>query len=188
MKRLKNKSKKKKGTSDIEDDTALWKAVTETVEPLKGRPPPLQEIGAQPTPPKRVRVQVPPPPKMSIPVAPLPELSHGFQPGLDKATAKRLRRGKVEIEGRIDLHGMTQDEARPALERFIETSWYAGRREVLVITGKGTRADGSIGVLRQMVPMWLNQSPNRSRVTAFTHAAAKDGGEGALYVRIKRRP
>jgi DNA-nicking Smr family endonuclease len=82
---------------------------------------------------------------------------------------------------------MTQDEARPALERFIEAAWRNGKREVLVITGKGTRADGSIGVLRQAVPLWLNASPNRARVTAFTHAAVKDGGEGALYVRIKRR-
>lgn len=194
MKRLKDKSKKKKGASEPEDDKALWKAVTETVEPLKGRTPPLQEIGAQaspPKPPKPVKLKptdqrvIPPPLPITPPV--LPELSHGFQPGLDKATAKRLRRGKVEIEGRIDLHGMTQDEARPALERFIEAAWRAGKREVLVITGKGTRADGSIGVLRQRVPMWLNAQPNRARVTAFIHAAAKDGGEGALYVRIKRR-
>ena len=58
---------------------------------------------------------------------------------------------------------------------------------MLVITGKSTRADGSIGVLRQAVPGGLNEAPNRARVTAFTFAAAKDGGEGALYVRIKRR-
>lgn len=185
MKTPKDKPKKKK-RGPPEDDAALWRAVTETVEPLKGREPPPQETGAEPAPPKRipVRPMAPPPPPAA---KPLPALSHDSQPGLDKATAKRLRRGKVEIEGRIDLHGMTQDAARPALERFLESAWRAGKREVLVITGKGTRADGSIGVLRQAVPRWLNESPNRARVVAFTFAAPKDGGEGALYVRLKRR-
>ena len=198
----KNKVKKKKGAFPPEDDQALWQAVTKTVRPLKKRPPlpptlapslaaslspeGLPEATAKPAPRKRaVGLGSPPPP---VPPAALPPLEHGSQPGLDKATAKRLRRGQVQIEGRIDLHGMVQDEARPALERFIESAWREGKREVLVITGKGTRADGSIGVLRQAVPRWLNEIPNRSRITAFTHAAAKDGGEGALYVRIKRRP
>lgn len=195
MKPPKAKAKKKKGLPQVEDDKALWKAVTETVEPLKGRDflfqefTQLQEAGAlpPPLPPKRVKVRAQPTPPPPAPAKPLPELRHGSQPGLDKATAKRLRRGKVEIEARIDLHGMTQDAARPALERFIEAAWRNGKREVLVITGKGTRADGSIGILRQAVPQWLNAPPNRARVTAFVHAAAKDGGEGALYVRIKRR-
>ena len=203
MKKPKAKTKKTKGASGLEDDKALWKAVTETVEPLTGRETLFvdalddmrDDMGsdgeALTPPPKRagVRARPAPPPAMPPgPRQPLPELAHGSQPGLDKATAKRLRRGKVEIEGRIDLHGMTQDEARPALERFIEAAWRNDKREVLVITGKGTRADGSIGVLRQAVPQWLNAQPNRARITAFTHAAAKDGGEGALYVRIKRRP
>lgn len=169
----------------------LWRKVTETVTPLKGReaPPTDEDAAAEPTlakKPKRVAVRprAEPPPQDK----PLPELSHGFQPGLDKATEKRLKRGRVVIEGRIDLHGMVQDEARPALERFIESAWRQGKREVLVITGKGTRADGSVGVLRQMVPVWLNQAPNRARITAFRYAVAKDGGEGALYVRLKKRP
>lgn len=193
------KTKKKKGASTLEDDHALWQAVTKTVRPLKKRPPlppslapsllleGLPEANAKPAPRKRAIGLLSPPPPVPVPPAALPPLEHGSQPGLDKATAKRLRRGQVHIEGRIDLHGMVQDEARPALERFIESAWYEGKREVLVITGKGTRADGSIGVLRQAVPRWLNEIPNRSRITAFTHAAAKDGGEGALYVRIKRR-
>lgn len=195
MKPLKAKAKKKKDASSVEDDKALWQAVTETVEPLKGRDflfqefTQLQEVGVlpPPLPAKQMRVRAQPAPPPPPAKKPLPELSHGSQPGLDKATAKRLRRGKVEIEGRIDLHGMTQGDARPALERFIEAAWRNGKREVLVITGKGTRADGSIGILRQAVPQWLNAQPNRERVTAFVHAAAKDGGEGALYVRIKRR-
>jgi len=185
MKKPRDKAKKR-GKSPPDDDAALWRAVTETVEPLKGREPPPAETGALAPPPRRPRLAPPVHPEALPAPKPLPELSHDFQPGLDKATAKRLRRGKAAIEGRIDLHGMTQDEARPALEAFIEHAWRTGKREVLVITGKGTRADGSIGVLRQMVPQWLNQAPNRVRVTAFTHAAAKDGGQGALYVRLKK--
>lgn len=198
MKRIKNKSKKKKGASDEKDDATLWRAVTKTVEPLKDRDAlfmdldlPDAEIGDTPMVPKSIAKYVairPRPPAPPTPKQPLPELSHGSQPGLDKATAKRLRRGKTQLSGRIDLHGMTQAEARPALERFLDAAWRDNKREVLVITGKGTRADGSIGVLRQAVPGWLNMAPNRARITAFTHAAAKDGGEGALYVRIKRRP
>lgn len=185
MKTAKNKSKKKKGAPD--DDVALWQAVTSTVEPLEGRDVPLADIGAVPPPPKPMKRQAVQPPPAPLPKEPLPELSHGNQPGLDKSTAKRLRRGKAQIEARLDLHGMTQNEARPALEDFIERAWYSGKREVLVITGKGTRADGTVGVLRQAVPGWLNATTNRNRISAFTHAAAKDGGEGALYVRIKRR-
>jgi len=185
MKTAKDKSKQKKGVPD--NDTALWQAVTSTVEPLQGRDVPLADIDAVPPPPKPVGRQAVQPPAAPLPKIPLPELSHGNQPGLDKSTAKRLRRGKAQIEARLDLHGMTQNEARPALEDFIERAWVSGKREVLVITGKGTRADGSIGVLRQAVPGWLNAPINRNRISAFTHAAAKDGGEGALYVRIKRR-
>ncbi|PHS78975.1 MAG: hypothetical protein COB59_04390 [Rhodospirillaceae bacterium] len=181
----KKRTRKKKAETPAED-AALWTAVTKTVDPLPGRDVPPDKIDAKPLPPKyaliRRRETVP-----MIPKAPLPELSHGNQPGLDKSTAKRLRRGKVQITARLDLHGMTQNEARPALADFIDRAWYAGKREVLVITGKGTRADGAVGVLRQAVPRWLNEAENRLRITAFTHASAKDGGEGALYIRLKKR-
>ncbi len=181
----------------------LWAGVTDSVRPMQDRetlPPGMSEtpkgLGAKPSAggpdtgpdtgpdagPNRTRAQTPPPP----PLKPLPELSHGNQPGLDKATAKRLARGKVSIEARLDLHGMTQHQAHTALEDFIERTQRQGKREVIVVTGKGTRMDGAIGVLRQMVPEWLNRPPNRARIVAFTYAAAKDGGEGALYVRLKK--
>lgn len=182
---IKKRTRKKKAETSAED-AALWTAVTETVDPLQGRDVPPAKIDAKPPPPNRQLIRR----RETLPMvskAPLPELSHGHQPGLDKSTAKRLRRGKVQITARLDLHGMTQNEARPALADFIDRAWYAGKREVLVITGKGTRADGSVGVLRQAVPRWLNESANRSRITAFTHASAKDGGEGALYIRLKKR-
>lgn len=117
----------------------------------------------------------------------LPELSHGNQVGLDKSTSKKLKKGQQPIEGRMDLHGMTQEQAHRALNAFIQGSHGAAKRCVLVITGKGLKQDGSVGVLRAAVPRWLNQPPNRERVLAFSYATPKDGGEGALYVMLKRK-
>ena len=92
-----------------------------------------------------------------------------------------MRRGKVAIEARIDLHGMTQAEAHDALEDFIFDCQASGRRSVLVITGKGVAGEG---ILRAAVPKWLNE--HRRIVRGFSHATPKDGGEGALYVLLKR--
>ncbi len=92
----------------------------------------------------------------------------------------------MKIGARIDLHGHTQEEAYRALCAFIASSRAAGRRCVLVVTGKGSRPDGTTGVLRQSVPRWLNMAPLREKVLSFTHARPKDGGEGALYVLLKR--
>lgn len=114
-------------------------------------------------------------------------LTHGDAPGLDRRTKLRLRRGRVMIEARLDLHGMTQDSAREALFRFLERAYMGGKKTVLVVTGKGLRADGRIGVLRQAVPRWLNELPARQWVHAFDHAAPRDGGEGALYIVMRRR-
>ena len=116
-----------------------------------------------------------------------PALTHGNAPGLDKRTQMRLKRGQLSVEARIDLHGMTQAEAHHALERFLGSAQDAGRRTVLVITGKGFKPGGGIGVLKQTVPKWLNEQPNRDRIRGFSHAAPRDGGEGALYVMLKRK-
>lgn len=86
----------------------------------------------------------------------------------------------------MDLHRMTQAEAHGALTGFLAASQLAGRRCVLVITGKGYGTDGAVGVLKTNVPRWLNDPPNRERVLAFAFAAGRDGGEGALYVLLRR--
>ena len=133
----------------------------------------------------------PPPPsppkaksKAPTPPSPLePDLSHGEAPGLDRRMQTKMRRGQVDIEARIDLHGMTQAQAHRELGGFLFDQQAIGRRSVLVITGKGA---GGEGVLREAVPRWLNEGDNRRMVRAFSHAAPKDGGEGALYVLLKR--
>ena len=114
-----------------------------------------------------------------------PDLTHGRAPGLDRRTQTRMRRGQIDIEARIDLHGMTQEQAHRALHAFLKGSRDADRRAVLVITGKG-RGSGE-GVLRDAVPRWLNEDSIRPMIRAFSHAAPKHGGQGALYVLLKRR-
>ncbi|MFD2235746.1 Smr/MutS family protein, partial [Phaeospirillum tilakii] len=132
-------------------------------------------------PPRRPSAGAPAPRR---PAAGLPTLGHGHTPGLDRRSAERLKRGEMAIDGALDLHGMTQDAAHAALDGAIERAWAAGRRMLLVVTGKGAHGDG---VLRRQVPRWLNQSPLRERILGFCHARAHHGGDGALYVLIRRR-
>jgi len=184
-------------SEDVSDDD-LWSHVAAGVAPLGGRnknrtpdvetgPLPVQKAvngsGRKSPASRAVVVGLNDPKKRTV----LPDLSHGNQPGLDKSTAKRLKKGNQRIEGRMDLHGLTQEQAHRALNAFIDGSYGATKRCVLVITGKGLKQDGSVGVLRSAVPRWLNQPPNRERVLAFSYATPKDGGEGALYVMLKRK-
>jgi len=104
--------------------------------------------------------------------------------GLDRRSVQRLRRGERPIEARLDLHGMTQEEAHRALAGFIARAWSGDRRTLLVITGKGGARGG---VLRGAVPRWLGEAPNAGRVLAVAPAQPKDGGAGALYVLLRRR-
>jgi DNA-nicking Smr family endonuclease len=111
---------------------------------------------------------------------------------MDRKAFDRLRRGKLKPEARLDLHGMTLDQARPALTRFLMSSHAQGRRLVLVITGKGKSADdaGPIparrGLLRHNVPAWLQQPPLAQIVLQVTQAHLRHGGSGALYVYLRR--
>ena len=132
-----------------------------------------------------LRTEPPPAPKTNGPVP------------LDRRTADKLRRGRLPIEARLDLHGMTQERARAALARFIEATSADGMRALLVITGKGGRGKGSadpggrdageIGVLRREVPRWLAEAPFRGRVLSIEEAAIQHGGAGALYVLLRRQ-
>ena len=100
----------------------------------------------------------------------------------------RMKRGKIRIEGRLDLHGYSQETARQALVKFINEAFGSGKRFVLVVTGKGlhTKNIERKGVLQKMVPIWLNEAPTRNQIISFSYAIQSDGGEGALYVLLKR--
>ncbi len=177
----------------------LWTHVTKDVTPSDAdnttfvaalEQPSDHKMGIKKRSPK-VRAKLPPPELPELNGSPGPSSPPSLSPGqtdmMDKRTARRLKRGQLGIDARLDLHGHVQATAHRALESFLERSFYEGHRTVLVITGKGNRGTGQVGVLKEAVPRWLNQMPIRDWVTGFSYAAVKDGGDGALYIRIKRR-
>ncbi len=178
-----------------EEERALWELIAKTATPLKRRrkSEPKLALGTPPEKPA-VRSAKPKtkssPPKAPAPVAPPParphELSHGMSVGIDKRQAERFRRGKTPIEGKIDLHGRTQQEAHDDLHHFVARAHASGKRMVLVITGKGITG-AKTGVLRENVPRWLNEPSLRRHVLAFDYAEPQHGGQGALYVLLKRK-
>lgn len=186
-----------KGPAPGEDDAALWRMVTRDVKPI-GRAnavrPPADSADAIDETPKAAKKTSGEAPRRGAPsrpparpsAAPPSPLSHGQAAGVDRRTLDRLRRGQLAIEAEIDLHGYRQDEAHGALTRFIAGQAGAGRRCVRVVTGRGVARDGG-GVLKSAVPGWLNEPPLRDSVLAFAHARPADGGDGALYVLLRRR-
>jgi DNA-nicking Smr family endonuclease len=194
------------------EDEALWDYTASSLKPLrekKGRHHP-SVTDPDETPPfapkaksgKKHGVDAPPataksPAKPAAPAParspPAPELN-----AFDRKAARKLRQGQLDIEARIDLHGMRQHEAHLALRRFLLSCYSRGLRWVLVITGKGgpqRRRDddwddvgyGSRerGVLRKNVPMWLAEPELRAVVVSFKSASIPHGGEGALYIQLR---
>lgn len=161
------------------EDLRLWAKVAETVTPRPGRVVPKVETPAEPIAAK---------PAVLPPVAETPHVRRraGAKPPPDLIEPRRHRRLVRErdvIEARIDLHGMTWDAARAALESFLRRAAVQGHRAVLVITGKGRLGDG---ILRRAVPDWLAAPGLRELVAGVSPAARRHGGEGALYVALKR--
>jgi len=168
------------------EERALWRASMRDVTPLAPAP------RAAPTDRDASDLDALPPPAAPAeapraPRPPLPPLAPGAAPGIDRATAEKLRRGRLPIEARLDLHGMTEAEAHRALLAFVLGAWRRDLRSLLVITGKGGRAPGSPGVLKRAVPRWLNEAALRPAVLAFAAAQPRDGGAGALYLLLRRR-
>ena len=171
-----------------EDDRRVWQQVAETVKPLPVSfdTATFTEILDSPrlgVAPVRALPTVMPAMMRSKPVTPLPELAVGVMPGLDKRLAERVKRGVLATDGRIDLHGMTREQAQNRLIHFIARSYDHGLRKILGSTGKG-QAGG--GVLKTEVPRGLNLPVLRSKILGFSYAQPKDGGDGALYVLLKR--
>jgi DNA-nicking Smr family endonuclease len=177
-----------------EDEHTLWRDVTRSIAPLKRRRAasapdvaPPSEVPGKLTKKfdKPFRVDAPaqrkaPPKSSPPPLAPI-----------DRRTRLRIARGAEAIEARLDLHGRTQSEAHGALLRFLRRAQADGARTVLVITGKGSRkSERDIsrehGVLRRQVPHWLALPEFRVFVLGVEDAHVSHGGEGALYVRVRR--
>jgi DNA-nicking Smr family endonuclease len=161
------------------EDRDLWRRAMHDVAPLRERPTP------PPGPPEKPPVPAAPP---RLVVTPAPPGSPSLPPldrfaGIDRARSERLKRGKLAIEARLDLHGMTQDEAHRAVAGFVGGSRAAGLRCVLLITGRGAVGGG---ILRQAVPRWLDEPGLRRHLLAITPAQPRDGGAGALYLLLRR--
>ncbi|KAA3441811.1 DNA mismatch repair protein MutS [Mesorhizobium sp. SARCC-RB16n] len=171
----------KRGDKLSEDDRVLWNLVARTAKPLKGRAAvdiPDLAVDATPTPPQ------PGQPVAAPAGLAKPKVQHVTQ-RLDEPTLDKLQKGRLPIEGRVDLHGMTQDEAYSLLFSFLHRAHAGGVRYVLVITGKGSSSGGD-GVLRRAVPAWLSTPAFRPLVSSHDHAARNHGGSGALYIRLRR--
>jgi DNA-nicking Smr family endonuclease len=184
--------------SDRDDETGrrsltaeeehLWSIVARSIKPLRR--------AARATPSKRAaktEAAKPAGGSSKKSVAPLPSVSRPraaapAQIPLARRERQRIARGRSAIEGRIDLHGMTQADAYSALLHFLHRSQAGGAKVVLVITGKGSPFAGAEerGVLRRQVPLWLALPQFRACVLGFDMADATHGGAGALYVRLRR--
>jgi DNA-nicking Smr family endonuclease len=172
-----------------EEERALWESVARQVKPLRKnvRRTKIQADGPAVAPSAVTRSASP------RPIAPAPALkpSKPAVPplaSLGRRERTRLSRGRNEIDARLDLHGMTQVRAHHALLAFLQRAHHDGLTFVLVITGKGKAggAESERGVLRRQVPQWLSLPEFRTLVVGFEEAHIGHGGEGALYVRVRR--
>lgn len=173
------------------EERELWSKVAESAEPLHPSAPaadqasaPLPVVGQPPPPAPRPKTRrTEPAVAPQKPAAPkAPALAH-----IDRRTRARISRGTIPIDGRIDLHGYTQQGAHDRLLGFLRSIQAQDGRVVLVITGKA-REDGpdGRGVLRRAVPHWLGSAAYRPFVVGFEEAHRGHGGSGALYVRVRR--
>jgi len=188
------------------DEMALWQEVARRTEPLGPKRKRASMTPAKPSTPSEPAPEA---------VTPLPAFSlgeavqgkgprHDVLPGIaeriasapvamDRKSFQRLKRGKLSPEAKLDLHGMTLDQAHGALIGFMLRAHGAGKRLVLVVTGKGKDRDGGgpipvrHGVLRHNVPHWLRAAPLGPLVLQVTEAHIRHGGGGAYYVYLRRR-
>jgi DNA-nicking Smr family endonuclease len=173
-----------------EEERALWETVAKQVKPLRKRLRPAKVVAAPPDTdavPALKPAIVPKPPAAPPLIAPAKPSPPPLAP-LGRRERSQLSRGKKDIDARLDLHGMTQTRAHRALFAFLQRAHHDGLTFVLVITGKGKvgGAESERGVLRRQVPQWLSLPEFRSLVVGFEEAHLGHGGEGALYVRVRR--
>ncbi len=171
-----------------EEERELWDTVAKQVKPLRKQRVAKAHAAPPAGPSLVVPVTRPSSPARPVAAAPAPRAAKPQVPPLaplGRRERTKLSRGRSEIEARLDLHGMTQMRAHRALTGFLHRAHHDGLTFVLVITGKG-RSGGESGVLRRQVPEWLSLPEFRAFVVGFEEAAIGHGGEGALYVRIRR--
>jgi DNA-nicking Smr family endonuclease len=168
-----------------DEELALWSGLARSIKPLRRREKSdtLPAAADKPA-PKPVQIRAQP---QALPAAKMPPLAP-----LERRLKQRVARGRERIDARIDLHGMTQSEAHAALFDFLQRVRADGGRIALVVTGKGAargERDGAVerGVLKRQVPNWLSLPQFRSLIVGFDEASIGHGGQGALYVRLRRQ-
>ena len=189
---------KRDSDTEMEKDAELWARVARTAAPLEKRnrvthvavPPELPRpkakaaaANAEPKPLTKPSAKRPARPYLSPPAS-----------GLDRQTTRKLDKGRLMVEARLDLHGMRQRDAHAALRKFVKWAQSQDYRHVLVITGKGGSSeerksfyeDEARGVLRQAVPHWLSHGDLAPLIVSFSEAPQRLGGGGALYVRLRK--
>lgn len=186
------------------DDRILWGKVARSTRPMPGRMEEVEALEkaiaavaeAKEDEPKPVVRQAAPALRKGTtarafddltyqaPVQPKP--APGRHQPLERPVKRKIAKGRLDLEARIDLHGMFQDEAHGLLHTFIQRAFDRGLRHVLVITGKGASM-GSDGALKRAVPMWFGKPEFRHMISSWETAAQNHGGDGALYVRLARR-
>jgi DNA-nicking Smr family endonuclease len=193
----------------VSHDEDLWRYTAATIEPLKrGKPRVHPSDRTLPEVPKSKPLPKPEKSPTSLtakerthePVKTVREATpHRQAPDLsafDRSSARKIRIGRIDIEARVDLHGLRQSEAHATLRSFLFRCQSRGLRYVLVITGKGKTAnsservysgDSERGILKRNVPRWLEEPDVRNIVVSYTTAAIHHGGEGAIYVHLRSR-
>jgi DNA-nicking Smr family endonuclease len=175
-----------------DEEHALWTGIARSIKPLRRKKTSVEPSLATddatapsaPSPPRAAARPITLPPSKPLPLAPF-----------DRRQKQRVARGRDAIDARIDLHGMTQSEAHGALLRFLRRAQADGARIALVVTGKGMRKGGdnsagdfvnARGVLKRQVPLWLSLPEFRPFIVGFEDAHVSHGGQGALYLRLRR--
>ena len=172
------------------DERILWGKVARSTRPMPGRDADIKALEAE------IEAMIAETEKAAAPAKPSAETlpagtaqrpASGRHHPLERPVKRKIAKGRLPLEARIDLHGMVQSEAHAFLHDFLVRAHERGMRHVLVITGKGSSL-GSEGALRRAVPMWFSKPEFRFLISSFEPAAQKHGGEGALYVRLARVP
>ena len=155
-----------KKSPEQEEDKQLWQAVVRGVKAYKPKTAPVPTV-------KRVYKR-----RLIAPESIVAPMLNRVD-----SSAVKTKRGQISLEGRLDLHGMTEAKAFHALHQFIAASVRQQKRNLLIITGKGR---GSEGVLKRIVPLWLEEVSLSKHISTVSPASPKEGGEGALLVQLKK--
>jgi len=173
------------------EERILWGKVARSTRPMPGKTGELAELDAFLT-EAEIEKQTAASPKRPSEgeVEPVtsatPKARSGLHYPLERPVKRKIAKGRLALEARIDLHGLVQSEAHVLLLEFLMRAHERGMRHVLVITGKGSSL-GSEGALKRAVPMWFSKPEFRYFISSYETAAHHHGGEGALYIRLSRR-